>query len=749
MSQLLEGASIRVRVYAHPEQALEEIRARESEFDAVLLDLNAAGTAAGRELLAQKMTLALAGDAGMGEAALAAGAGGYLLATELAPDTLTLALRQLRQHRCDLEALQQAQQCCQELTQSEQRYRLLTQTSAVGMISIDEQARILFANPAAEKIFGYSHAELAGQPLTMLMPPDYKARFRAAFERFLKTGERTLNWERYEAPGWHREQREIRLEIEYMESRDGDGHNFHAVFRDISEQHQALRALSESQRRYANLAETIPVGITISDRRHILHEVNHSFCEMLGFRPEELLGRPFYEFTSPEDIPAHITRHNDVLAGRIASYSLQKRYLAKNGQAIWAETQGRLLRVPDEHAPGGESLYVITTVNDITRQVRLQEKLGRAERLESVGRMAAGLAHDFSNYLMVINTAARQLLDQYRSQNERRTTWREPLEKIIAAGQRAAAMTEQLLAIGRQQPPALEVLDLNLILRRLAPTVESMLNPFGVALRLDLAPGSLWIRTRASQVEQMINNLAINARAAMPRGGRLDISTRELSLPQPLSTLTTELPAGLYAQLSVRDQGEGMDEITLSHIFEPFFTTRAHKGGTGLGLTTVYSLAEQNHAGMTVESRSGQGTQFQIFWPSAPAPSIVALAAERQCIWVVEDEEGMRWLMRSVLELSGYEVLEAASPLAALNLQSKADSPPDLVISDVLLPEMSGPELIQRLRAQWPQLKALLVSAYGPKLMPLETHDLNEFGEPLQKPFTPEALLDRVRLLLE
>ncbi len=634
------------------------------------------------------------------------------------------------------------------LEESEARYRTMAENAIVGMLSVDEQGRILFANAAVEKIFGYSREELAGQSLTLLMPPDFRARFLAGFQRYLESGQRRLDWETVVTPGWHREQREIQLEISFTETRRQERREFQAVLRDVSEHHRALNSLRESKRRYSQLAETIPIGIMVSDRAHILHEVNRSFCELLGYRPEEMLGHPFYEFTRPEDIPAHIARHNDLLAGRIESYSLQKRYLAKSGQTIWTEAQGRLMRLAGGHAPSDESLYVLTTVTDITQRVRLQEKLGRAERLESVGRMAAGLAHDFSNYLTIINGAARQLQNQTRSQGERRAGGREPLEQIVSAGQRAAALTEQLLAIGRQQPPpAPETLELNGLIHQLAPTLEALLEPLKIELKIELAPAGLWIRTRATQVDQIVHNLALNARAAMPQGGRLEIATCALHSDRRLSTLTSELPAGDYVRLSVRDTGQGMDEATLAHLFEPFFTTRTLKGGTGLGLTTVYSLAEQNKAGLLVESRPGEGAEFQILWQQCAAPVQTDAPPQRQRILVVDDEEGMRWLMRSVLELAGYDVIEAGGPLEALDLQAKGGAAPALVISDVLMPEMTGPEMIQRLRPQWPGVKTMLVSAYNSNLHEPEPGE--EFGEPLRKPFNPEALLERVRRILE
>lgn len=633
-----------------------------------------------------------------------------------------------------------------ELRESEERYRVMAESSVVGMCNIDEESRILFANPAMERIFGYSAEELRGQSLTLLMPPDYRARHLAGFHRYLETGTRKLNWESVELPGWHREQREIQIEVAFSETRRQGKKVFYGIIRDVSARHLATLALRDSERRYQRLMESISVGITISDRRHNLHEVNRSFCELLGYSPEEMIGRPFYEFTSPEDIPAHIQRHNDLLAGRIESYTLQKRYRSKNGQTVWTQAEGRLLSVPKDGVEAGEELYVLTSVEDISQRVRLQEKLSRAERLESVGRMAAGLAHDFSNYLTVINAAARMLQNQYRETGERRSAWREPLEKIVSAGERAAAMTEQLLAIGRQQPaPVDETLDLNRILSHLAPTLEALLVPSAIELKLHLVSQPLWIRTRASQVEQIATNLAINARNAMPTGGRLEITSQVLHLDRPLSTLTTELPAGDYVRLSVRDQGTGMDQATQAHIFEPFFTTRSEQGGTGLGLATVYILAEQNHAGLLVASQPGQGAEFQLLWrASGPAP-IHAPASERQRILVVDDEEGVRWLMRSVLELAGYDVQEAGGPLEALNLQERWDKPPDLVVSDFLMPEMTGPELLTRLRAHWPGLKSLLVSAYNASLPP----DALAGQEPLRKPFTPEALLERVRKLLE
>jgi nitrogen-specific signal transduction histidine kinase/CheY-like chemotaxis protein len=384
---------------------------------------------------------------------------------------------------------------------------------------------------------------------------------------------------------------------------------------------------------------------------------------------------------------------------------------------------------------------------DITARKQLEAQLQQAQKMEAIGRLAGGLAHDFNNLLTVINGHAELLLAAHPPS----TSLHDSAAAIAEAGQRAAWLTEQLLAFSRQTVTAPQVLDLNEVIRQTERLLRRLIGE-AIELSLDLQEPLPAVRLDPGRVSQVLINLAINARDAMPRGGSLTIATRTVQRASPREP---DLSPASWVVLTVRDTGHGMPPEVKARIFEPFFTTKPAGSGTGLGLAVVYGIVQQAGGWIDVESEPGQGACFHLHFPSLeetpqppPAPPLPApVRRGTETILVVEDESGVRGLVRTVLARQGYRVLVAESPAQALALLAEHGQPIDLLLTDLVMPGLSGRELAARLTAQQPGMKVLYMSGYtnDEALRRDLVHETVDF---LAKPFTPQALLDKVQAIL-
>ena len=381
----------------------------------------------------------------------------------------------------------------------------------------------------------------------------------------------------------------------------------------------------------------------------------------------------------------------------------------------------------------------------------LEEQLRQSQKMEAIGRLAGGIAHDFNNLLTAIIGYSQLLLCRLNEDDPMRME----IEEIEKSGRRAASLTSQLLAFSRKQVIQPKVLDLNAVisdldkmLRRVIGEDIELLN----VLDRTLAP----VKMDPGQVEQIIMNLAVNGRDAMPQGGRLTIETRNVEFDEHFTDSNVLIPPGTYVLLSVSDTGCGMDLETQLQMFEPFFTTKPTGKGTGLGLSTVYGIVKQSGGDISVYSEPGRGTTFRIYLPMAreraesiPAEStIVAASPSSETILVVEDEETVRRLAREVLKMQGYTVLEARDGLEALAICDQQDMTIDLMLTDVVMPRISGPKLIKRALSIRPEMRIVCMSGYTDTSM-LDHGEFDPSIPFLQKPFTPGALARKVREVLD
>ena len=399
----------------------------------------------------------------------------------------------------------------------------------------------------------------------------------------------------------------------------------------------------------------------------------------------------------------------------------------------------------------GHAVGRVWSFRDVTERRRTEEQLLQAQKMEAIGRLAGGIAHDFNNLLTTILGYSELILRSHPADE----SLREEIGEIRKASERASSLTRQLLAFSRKQVIAPRVLNLNDVVREISNLLARLIGE-DVALTTSLEPSLASVRADPVQIEQVLLNLAINSRDAMPRGGKITLTTRNASLDEPFDGLHFSVPPGRYVVLSFRDTGVGMDAQTQSRVFEPFFTTKESGKGTGLGLSTVYGIVKQSAGYILVSSEVNRGTAFEIYLPSteAPAdesrwiPSRSAPAPGSELILLAEDEDAVRRLARRVLEAQGYTVVEARSAEEAYALAQKFPGQTRLLVTDIVMTGASGRELARRMLANWPQTKVLYVSGYVEGDGGVDNR-LEPGAHFLPKPFTPEALVRKVRDALD
>jgi two-component system, cell cycle sensor histidine kinase and response regulator CckA len=516
--------------------------------------------------------------------------------------------------------------------------------------------------------------------------------------------------------------------------------------RKVEERTRELRAAEE---RYRQLVEQAPAVIYRADAKEL--------GRVLYMSPqiEPLLGYPVAAWLADPGLLSRAMHPDDrEMAfgqfGRLRrtqpNVGLEFRLLHSDGHVVWVRDEAHLI-----YSEADDSLSIQGFLVDVTERRQLEERLGQSQKLDAVGRLAGGLAHDFNNLLGVIagfgELAVRELPPEHSVQGR--------LAQILRASQRAADLTRQLLAFSRKQVMQPRVLDMGAVLA----DVEKMLHRLigeDVVLVVRNAPGLGNVRADPSQVEQVILNLAVNARDAMPRGGTLTLETTNVELDEDYVRRHAGVDAGRYVMLAVSDTGIGMDEGTLARMFEPFFTTKGEGKGTGLGLATVYGIVKQSGGHIWVYSERDHGTTFKIYLPRVDAPADEAPAASARAatphgtetILLVEDQEALRTMIREILEEQGYTVLEAEGGQAALEIARKHSGRIHLLLTDVVMPRMSGRELAERLAPERPECRALYMSGYSNGAIS-DRGMLMAGTALLEKPFTSERLGRSVREVLD
>lgn len=506
------------------------------------------------------------------------------------------------------------------------------------------------------------------------------------------------------------------------------------------------RAINRTEARFRLMVENVSEVITLMSGDGVATYVSPAVERVLGYTPAERVGRSLFDLVHPDDRETVRSALEEGLRDHGGSVEVEARLRHKDGSWPRIESVGRnLLDQPDVQA-------VILTSRDITARHQLEEQLARSQRMEAVGRLAGGVAHDFNNLVTVIKGHAQFALEA----SEHTDPQHAELLGVLDAAERAAALTAQLLAFSRRQVREPKLIDLNGIVTS-SERLLSRVIAEDVQVEADLAEGLDGVMADPGQIEQVLMNLVVNARDAIPDGGRITIQTRDVILHEPVAEGVPELTSGRYVVLSVRDTGVGMTPADLAHIFEPFFTTKSPGKGTGLGLATVYGIVNQSEGAIRVTSTAGRGSTFEVFLPSAgkgPAKlaqeSDTATPARPQqdrTILIVEDEDPLRDLLVRTLRKEGYTVLDAEGPDTALRLAQQYEREIHLLVSDVVMPGGNGVEFAHQLRNSRPETRVLFISGYASD--EVLRRDGAESDAPfLSKPFMPAELAARVHDVL-
>jgi PAS domain S-box-containing protein len=625
------------------------------------------------------------------------------------------------------------------LRESEKRYRDLVDQAPIGIFQTTPDGKFLSVNTAFAAMLGYgSPAQLLQVSAVDIYPdPSDRADVLDAIGRTGGVSGLGVRLRRKDgAPAW------IRADGRAARGSGGEIERYEVFATDITDQRTAERALRASEERHRELMEHAQDAIFVQDAQGIVQEVNRATEQLTGVSRQELVGRSFLETLPPADREDVFRKFRKTLEHGRTLEPVQVRIQRRDGTMVPGEVKASVVEVD------GRSL-VFAIVRDVSERNAMAEQLRMAQKMEAVGQLAGGVAHDFNNLLTAILGYSQLLAPELRGNPEHFSA----IEEIRKAGERAAGLTRQLLAFSRKQILELKVLDLNEVVRHIQEMLSRLIGEdIQVVTNLDPALGS--VRADAGQIEQVIMNLAVNARDAMPRGGQLSLETANVELDETYAQTHVAVQPGQYVMLAVSDTGVGMDGATRDRVFEPFFTTKAKGHGTGLGLSTVYGIVKQSGGYIWVYTEPGKGTSFKVYLPRVPAPAEALAVPEptsvpalgNETVLLVEDEEAVRKLECKTLEARGYRVLEAADGGEAVEIAERESV--DLLLTDMVLPGMGGGEIAVRVREIHPRVKVLYTSGYTDDA--IVRRGLMERGAAfLEKPFTPNRLARKIREVLD
>ena len=651
------------------------------------------------------------------------------------------------------KALEQLQRQMSTLRKAEEQIvyqaQLIAQ-SADPVVAVDNDRTITFWNKAAERTLGWSAEEVVGKPI------DQPIRFSAnniSRERFRAELAKDGRWEG-EMVWLNRagEARNIDAAIAILNNAAGEPIGTVGGFRDMTERRRAEAALKGSQERLRLVTETVPVGITMFDSEGRIVFANSFVANILGISQAEMLGRSVGSLgEEPKDFAGNPLLLNDhpfyrVLRTGKPVHDVNHSIVVPPGKRIYLSLNAAPILGPQGQVEG-----VVEAIDDVTERWDLERTYWHVQKMDSLGRLAGSIAHDFNNLLTIINGYSQLLVCSVESrETSSLESMREPLRQIDKAGQRAAELAKQLLAFSRKQVVSASPSDLN----ELIVDSETMLRRLlGVNVqlitKLDRGDGTVMIDS--GQMQQVLMNLVVNARDAMPDGGKVTITTAKIESPANDPNRDAEQSSGSYVVLTVEDTGVGMDAETQRHIFEPFFTTKEVGRGTGLGLSTVYGIVKQNHGWIRVESQLGKGSRFSVYFPRAgelkPQDEQPVSGPSRggETLLLVDDQPEVRAFLAECLRSYGYKVLAVGSGEEAVEFSSSYEGAIDAVVTDLVMPGMSGTVLADRLESERPGIRVLLISGYpAEQILPFGGSE----RALIQKPVSPDDLASAVHKLL-
>jgi two-component system, cell cycle sensor histidine kinase and response regulator CckA len=628
----------------------------------------------------------------------------------------------------------------QNLSDGEAYYRLLFEVTPLPALVYEiESWALLDANQAATEMYGYSRAELLRRTLADLHDPlDWGRVKQLILAQAAQPHSQHVQQHR------RRTGESFAVEINAYPVRLSTGWARLALVQDISERVRADAELRASEQRYRELYEKANDAIYTHDLQGYFTSMNQAGERLLGYSHTELLGMSMAQLLPPEDLNHAKLMIARKLAGKPGHTVYEVRVRTKGGEYLTAEISSTLIY------QDGKAVGVQGIARDMTERKRMEEQIRQVQKMNAVGRLAGGVAHDFNNRLTAILGFTDLLLKRTLAQDPRHYY----LEQIKLASERATELTRQLLTFSREPTLEPQVLNLNDAASEWGNLVRVLLGE-NIQIQIILGAEVGLVKADPGQLEHVIMNLAINACDAMPTGGDFVLETTDIEISELQAQFNPAIPPGNYVRLLVKDTGCGMNEETLSHLFEPFFTTKDRGKGTGLGLFTAYGIIRQSGGYIEVKSVLGEGTSFLIYLPvvgdaqsrDLPRAAAAAAAARHETVLLVEDEPTVREVTREILVSEGYHVLEAAHGQAALELTMQYAERLDLVLTDVRMPGLSGYEMAEKLRILRPRLRVLFMSAYTDDVRVLAAAQTADFAY-LQKPFTVNGLLQQVQNLL-
>jgi PAS domain S-box-containing protein len=640
-----------------------------------------------------------------------------------------------------IESEEKFKRLYQQSKEAEEIHRLVLNSSADAIVEYDMAGGVRYLNDSFTRIFGWTLEELQGKRPPFV--PDYdRDSTMERIDRVLRLG---IAESRYDTKRYDKNGRLVDVSISASRYNDHNGNplGMLVIISDITARKRAEEALRESEERYRSVTESAPDPMVVYDMEGRVSYLNPAFTRLFGWTLDELRGKTI-DYV-PQDCTADTMEKIEQVKLGQPFYAFETRRVSTSGRQIDISMSAAILRDRSGRPQGS-----VITLRDITDRKHFEEQLRQAAKMEAIGRLASGVIHDFNNILTAIIGFSNLLLQASRGDDQSYHR----LLQIGRAADRAVGLTRQLLAFSRKQVLEMKHMDLNSAIIEFEKILRRLIGEhieFGTVLDPNLGV----VKADPGQIEQILLNLAINARDAMPDGGAFKIETANVTLDEAYAARYPEVEPGPYVMAAASDTGVGMDQRTLDHIFEPFFTTKSDDKGTGLGLATVYGIVKQHRGHVSVESGPGMGTVFRIYLPkvdaeperafqdSADAP----LPRGDETVLVVDDEDIVRDMACQILETLGYKVLSASSPIEAFKVAAAYEGPINLLLTDVVMPRLDGVTLFKRLAPFRTEMSPLYMSGYAEESV--VGRGLTSREELfLRKPFTVQKLAHKVRQAL-